>query len=97
MVLISPAAATISPVEVSVTNGRGMNPEEITDLAMRRIMHVADTAPMPLREQAIAFREQVRGVLTHYLAQAQRSERTTMVAMLERAGHTDAAELIRKS
>jgi len=88
--------SSLGNVEVHTTSGRGMNPEEITDLAMRRILDVADTAPMPIREQAIAFKDRIRGVLEHYFWHAQNSERTTMLGILERAGYHDAAELIRK-
>ena len=83
-------------VGVVATSGRGMNPDEIAGLATDKLLHIADTTPMPIREQAIAFKDRMRMVIKHYVEQAQRSERTTIINVLEQAGQHDAAELLRK-
>lgn len=85
-----------SPVKVIATSNRGLNAEEITDMALGKILSVADTAPPAIREQAIAFRDRLRAVLVHYIAQAQRSERTTLIGQLRLAGHHDAADMMEK-
>lgn len=92
----APAAASIGVTEVITTNGRGMNPDELTALAMRKILHIGDTAPPVIRDQALVFHDRIESVVRHYIAQAQRSERTTISNLLENAGQHDAAELLRK-
>lgn len=90
------SGGTVSSVQTIVTSGRGMNASEITELALNKLLQVADTAPPAIREQAIAFKDQMRVVINYYVEQAQRSERTTVSNILEQAGQRDAAELLRK-
>lgn len=86
----------LGAVQTTVTSGRGLNADEITDMAVNKLLHIADTTPMPIREQAIAFKDRMRVVIKHYVEQAQRSERTTISNILDQAGQHDAAELLRK-
>lgn len=82
-------------VRTVVTSGRGHNPEEITDMLMDRLIQIADTTPMPLREQAIAFRKDIRLMVLHYVTQAQKSQNTTIYNKLKEAGEDRAAEIVR--
>ena len=86
----------VSPVEVMVTSGRGHSPEELVELCMRRLMSVSDTAPEPIKAQAIAFRDGIRPLILHYMKQAIRSDRTTLYNQLRAAGQHEAAALILK-
>lgn len=86
----------LGTVQTSVTHGRGLNADEITDMLMAKLLHVADSAPMPIREQASAFRADIRRVVLHYVAQAQKSQNTTVYNHLMQGGYSDAAELVRK-
>lgn len=83
-------------VSVITTSGRGMTPEEVADLAMAKIINVADTAPPEIAAQANAFRERLRAVVTYYMKQAVASDRTTVYNALTDAGHPELAELIRR-
>lgn len=83
-------------VSVIATSGRGMTPEEVADLAMAKIIHVADTAPPEIAAQANAFKDRLRTVVTHYMKQAVASDRTTVYNALTDAGHPELAELIRR-
>ena len=83
-------------VAVVSTSGRGMTPEEVVDLAMGKIMHVADTAPPEIAVQANAFKDRLRAVVLHYMKQAVASDRTTVYNALTDAGHPELAELIRR-
>lgn len=83
-------------VSVISTSGRGMTPEEVADLAMGKIMHVADTAPPEIAMQANAFKDRLRTVVLHYMKQAVASDRTTVYNALTDAGHPELAELIRR-
>ena len=86
----------VGPVMVKTTNNRGFTPDEIAEMAMDRIMHVADTAPAELRSQALAFRERLHTVVALALKQAVRSDRTTLAAKLKEAGQHEAAHIIGK-
>lgn len=46
--------------------------------------------------QAMAFKDQIRPAIIHYMKQAVRSDRTTLAAQLGKQGHTDMAEIIRR-
>lgn len=83
-------------VSVISTSGRGMTPDEVADLAMGKIMHVADTAPPEIAMQAKAFKDRLRTVVVHYMKQAVASDRTTVYNALTDAGHPELAELIRR-
>ena len=57
-------------IKVIKTDGGTHPPEVWAALALRRILHVADTAPEPIRLQAYAFKEQIQGVLAHVIRDA---------------------------
>ena len=65
-------------VKAFATSGRGLNVDEISELALNKMLHVADTAAPALKEQARIFREQVKIVLMRYMHQAIKSDRTTL-------------------
>lgn len=83
-------------VEVKTTSGRGLNAEEVADLAVSKLISISDTAPTAIKAQAIAFREHMRRVVLHYVRQAIASDRTTVYNALREAGHPDLAEMIRR-
>ena len=84
----------LGSVYVETTQNRGFTAEEWTERLLKKIIHIADTAPPEIREQAIAFREAMRPAIVHYMKQAINSDRTTLVAKLKEAGHNDVADLI---
>lgn len=83
-------------VQVHTTNGRGFNPEELAARCADKLIHVADTAPMAIREQALAFKDHIEKVVALYMHEAIASDRTTVYNALKDAGHPDLAELIRR-
>ena len=84
----------LGPVMVETTSGRGFTPEEWTERLLNKLIHIADTAPPAIKDQAIAFREAMRPAIVHYMKQAINSDRTTLTAKLKEAGHNDVADLI---
>lgn len=83
-------------VQAHTTSGRGLNIEEIADMAMRKLIHIADTAPPDMREQAQQFKENIRRLLIVYMHQAIRSDRTTLYNQLRAAGFPEVADIILK-
>jgi hypothetical protein len=86
------AASELGTPIVIATQGRGMSPDEWVELALNRILYVADTAPMPIREQAKMFQDHLRAVLLTYFKKVARSERTTIANILRREGLIEAAD-----
>lgn len=89
---------SISPtfkVSVATTSDRGFTPEEVAERALDKIISVGDNSHYAVREQAIAFREQIRGVLVFYLREAIQSDRTTIANRLRQAGHPDLVDLLK--
>lgn len=84
----------LGPVIVETTQGRGFTAEEWTDRLLNKLIHIADTAPPAIKDQAIAFREAMRPAIVYYMKQAIKSDRTTLSAKLREAGHNDVADLI---
>lgn len=96
MTLSFNASGELAPVRVIATSHRGLGPDEVTEMMLGKIVSISDTAPMPIREQAIAFRDRLANVLRHYIGIAQRSERTTLIGQLRQAGHHAAADMMEK-
>ena len=47
-------------------------------MALDKIMRVGDTAPEPIKAQALAYRDNLRTILIFYMRQAMLSERVTV-------------------
>jgi hypothetical protein len=76
-------------VTVLSTTGRGFTPEELAEQALDKIVYVGSKSHPAIREQAEAFKNNLRVVLKHYLQQAVRSDRTTIANRLREAGHPE--------
>jgi hypothetical protein len=83
-------------VTVHTTSSRGFTPEELADQALEKILHVGENVHPVIRDQAKAFKEQIRVILVHYMGQAIRSDRTTLISRLKMAGHHDLVKLLEK-
>ena len=78
--MFNPLGTDVGNVMVHTTQNRGHSAEELTEMALDKIIFVGKEAPEPLREQALAYRDNIRSVLLFYMRQAMLSERTTMAA-----------------
>ena len=87
----------LGAVSVTATSGRGLSAEEVAEMALRNLIEVSDTAPEPVRQQAIAYREKMRSIIAHHIRIAMDSERTTCCAQVREAGHRDLAEYLRQA
>lgn len=87
-------STALNSVTVRTTNNRGRTPEELADEALDKILYVGDTVHPVIRDQAQAFKEQIRVLLVHYMRQAIISDRTTLSAKLKSFGHADLVKLL---
>ena len=86
----------IGTVGVETTSHRGFTPEEVAERCLDWIVSVSDTAHLTVKQQALAYRGQIRSVLLHYMKEAIKSDRTTIYNALIEAGQKDLAEAIRR-
>jgi|TARA_S200002703_G_scaffold18828_2_gene15399 hypothetical protein len=83
-------------VNVETTNNRGFTPEEIAERCADKIISISDTADPIIRNQAHAFRNHVVKVISLYMREAIKSDRTTIFNAIVDAGQPELAELIRR-
>ena len=62
----------LGSVVVKTSEKGGLNNEQIADLAVEKIASVSDNAPSHLKEQAKLFKEQLKGIIHHYLLLARK-------------------------
>ena len=84
-----------SVVGVRTTNGRGFTPEELGAQAADRIVSISETTHPAIRDQAVSFKTTIERLITEYLKQAVRSDRTTVCDALQQAGQPELAKLIK--
>lgn len=90
------SAAKVGDFLVRTTENRGFTPEEITEDLLTKLIFISGESHPAIREQAVAFRDQIRPVIVYYMKQAVRSDRTTIAAQLSKQGHNDMADIIRR-
>jgi hypothetical protein len=81
-------------VAVLTTNNRGFTPEEVAERALDKIIYVGGNSHPVIRDQAEAFRENIRQILIFYMNEAIKSDRTTVAARLRDAGHSELIKLL---
>lgn len=87
---------TVQSVNVMTSNEGGLSTEQLTELAMDKVINVADSAPPAIRDQAEAFRGSIENVLRYYIELARREERATIAHRMAKAGQKEMADLVRR-
>ncbi len=82
-------------VKVIATSGRGLNPDELTQMLLPKLIYIGPDVPADVRAAAEEQMHRMEMLLKHYFAQAQRSQNTSVYNVLMNAGHESAAELVR--
>lgn len=82
---------------VSTVNNGGHPPEFWADRAADKICQISDNAAPHIKEQAYAFKNQVRNVILHYMREAIKSDRGTVNHLLTEAGHPELGAAIRRA
>ncbi len=76
--------SAIGHFRVHIANGRTKTEWEWAQEVADKVIFIADTAPPPIRDQAQAFRDEIRRVVAHNIAAAVQEERAAC-AMLASA------------
>ena len=88
------ATGNVGNVVVMSTQGRGFTPEEVAERALDKIIYVGSQTHPAIREQAEAFRENIRQVLVHYMREAVRSHNVTLVSKFKKAGYPELVSIL---
>ncbi len=90
----SVGGALLGDIKVMGVSGRGFTPEELADNALDRIISISASADPVIRQQAEAFRNQIRAVLISYGNQCIKSNNTTLTNRFRDAGHPELTKLL---
>lgn len=83
------ASGNVGSVMVMATEGRGFTPEETAERALDKIIYVGSHTHPAIRDQAEAFKDNIRQVLVHYMHEAVRSHNVTLVNKFTQAGYPE--------
>ena len=83
-------------IKVYTSNNRGHNPRELSQMLLDKIVSVSDTAPQPIRDQALQYKKMIGEIILWYMETAVRNEREAISQKLIAVGQTEAARLISK-
>jgi len=86
--------AVVGVVQVETTNNRGWSVEELAMRAADKIIYVGDQSHPAVREQARAFKDNVRAVVLFYLQEAVQQDRLTVANRLRESGYPDLVHLL---
>ena len=95
MSLFEASTLEVGSVLVSTTQDKGHDPEFWAKAAADRIVSVGGNCHPLIDQQAEAFKQSVEKTVEFYIKEAIKSDRTTLIAELERQGHADMAKIIR--
>ena len=87
---------TIGDVTVQTTNNKGLSPEYWTERIIKRLISISDNADPMVKAQAEAFKDNMTQVVLLYMKQAIASDRATVAGLLQKQGHKDMADIIRR-
>ena len=85
----------VGSVVVETTVDKGHSPEFWAKAASDRIVSVGGNCHPLIADQAEAFKRSVEATVEFYIKEAIKSDRTTLIAELEKQGHKDMADIIR--
>ena len=83
-------------VGVTTTDGKGHDPEFWATQATKKICDVSANAPDHIKQQALAFQNQVYTVILYTIKNAIKSQNTTYANLLEKQGHSDMAKILKE-
>lgn len=88
------AGALLGDIKAVAVSGRGFTPEEVAEMALEKIVYIGENSHPVIRDQAEAFKSNIRAVLVRYMRQAVMSHNTTLANRLREAGHPELIKLL---
>ncbi len=90
----SSGGVLLGEIKAVAVSGRGFTPEEVAEMALEKIVYIGENSHPVIRDQAEAFRDNIRAVLVRYMRQAVTSHNTTLANRLREAGHPELVKLL---
>ena len=88
--------SNVGDINVKTTNNKGLSPEYWTERIIDRLISISDNADPMVKAQAEAFKDNMTQVVLLYMKQAIASDRATVAGLLQKQGHKDMADIIRR-
>ena len=83
-------------VGIKTIDNRGFTPEEVSERCVNKIISISDTAHPAIQEQAREYRNKLEKLISHYIREAIKSDRTTVYNAIKDSGNIKLAEYIRR-
>lgn len=93
---VDPGTGQVMKVDVATSSNGGHPPEFWAKRCVERIVRVSETAPPAIRDQALAYQNQLEHVILLHMKCAIQSDRTTVGNAVIEAGQPHLAELLRR-
>jgi hypothetical protein len=84
----------LGQITATSVSGRGFTPEELAEQTLNKIVYIGSNSHPVIRDQAEAFRDQIRGVIVRSMKQAIASNNTTLANRFRDAGHPELIKLL---
>ena len=84
---------SLGQIGVQTTENKGHEPEFWATQATKKICEVSDKAPPHIKQQALAFQNQVYTVILYTIKNAIKSQNTTYANLLSKQGTEDMAKI----
>tara|TARA_R100000544_G_C2198571_1_gene45478 strand:- start:53 stop:343 length:291 start_codon:yes stop_codon:yes gene_type:complete len=87
---------SMGKISVETTNNKGHDVEFWAEDATNRICGISEQAAPHIKEQALAFRKAIYGVILNGMKSAIASDRTTLCNKFYNIGHTEIAKILKE-
>ena len=86
----------VGTVSVATTQNIGHDPDFWAETATERIINIGGNCHPLIAQQAEAFKRDVLQTISYYMKEAIKSDRTTLIAELEKQGQQEMADILRR-
>ena len=90
------ATGAVGSVNVMTSDNGGHSNEQLTELALDKLITISDRAHPAIQAQARAFKDNAAKIMYHYITLARREERANIAHKMSKAGQKEMADLIRR-
>ena len=87
---------SIGDLGVTTTHNRGHTVEEIAEMATNKLISISEDADPMVKAQAHAFRDKCKWIIQFYVSEGIKNHICTVCNELEKQGHKDLANIIRR-
>ena len=86
----------VGSLGVTTTDYKGHSVDEIAERAVNKIVSISNNADPMIKAQAHAFKDRTKMVVAYYIQEGVKNHICTVCNELEKQGHKDLANIIRR-